>query len=798
MALRRRLGAELLRPQLREQLQHALGSAGLPGLQAAAGLAAAPTAAAAGSSGPGLRAFRTISTLTGSRNRNASSSSSDTNSSKGLAQLVDLLHRPVAHQWPQPRRWYVRSTTSSSAAALPDSLLAGEIGVVGCCSRGGDSRSSSSGSRNGGGSSSRDGGSSSRSSRDGGSSSSRQRSSTRGSGSSRIGASSAVGNSSSSSSSSGGGGGALSKLLLSRRRGLPGLEDESALSLPEVRPQDKAILDSAGGDAGKLLALLRQHRRTQLFNSALRTVPGEQLQAVVDELVQSTWGSGGSCRPDHLTVRTLLHRLARSDMHAEVNSFMQALLAAGLPPTYKAFLPWASFHARRGSVSGVRAVMAQVEAHGGPAAVSPHYYVQVVRAYCTAGRWKETDGVLPEMRERGVPPSDYVYRALIFANGRYHRADRARAVFDDMLARGVTPSVPTWSALVNAYAESNQPTRAIETLMGMRRQGLLPSVEAWGALTKAFARSGDWRRALEAIEVMQAEGLAPNEQVWGCAIEAAAVAGKPSVAEELLRRMQAGGARPNVIAFTSLLSAYGATRDVCRAEAVLQQMAAAGCRPNGKTYTELMAQLAMQGRYEDCERYFNQMQSEGWPADRVSYAILFDSMLHRWAENREGQPELLRGIAERWEQAASGGVLEPHTFLHQPQGRLTVDLHGYSPWTAQLAVLGVLRRLLAVHEAEQGGITAHLSRVDLITGRGNRSARRHRPVVREAVLEMLQHLLPVAFSRANDGLLVLEARHLRRLFDSMLAEGRGFSLPDMQHCLVEPSERRARRRGPLD
>lgn len=30
--------------------------------------------------------------------------------------------------------------------------------------------------------------------------------------------------------------------------------------------------------------------------------------------------------------------------------------------------------------------------------------------------------MLPEMRERGVPPSDHVYRALIFANGRHQRA----------------------------------------------------------------------------------------------------------------------------------------------------------------------------------------------------------------------------------------------------------------------------------------------------------------------------------------------------------------------------------------
>lgn len=166
---------------------------------------------------------------------------------------------------------------------------------------------------------------------------------------------------------------------------------------------------SPAGDLGKLQALLRQHQRTQLFNSALLTVAEEQLHAVVEELVQCACGSsssssssdrqesshqegsragpgtgsaaraGSSCRPDHLTARALLHRLARSGMHAEVNSLMQLLLRAGLPPNYKSFLPWASFHARRGSVGGVRHVMAQVEAYEGPGAAGGHYYVQLVR-----------------------------------------------------------------------------------------------------------------------------------------------------------------------------------------------------------------------------------------------------------------------------------------------------------------------------------------------------------------------------------------------------------------------------------
>lgn len=66
------------------------------------------------------------------------------------------------------------------------------------------------------------------------------------------------------------------------------------------------------------------------------------------------------------------------------------------------------------------------------------------------------------------------------------------------------------------------------------------------------------------------------------------------------------------------------------------------------------------------------------------------------------------------------------------------------------------------------------------------SLRRKRGVLREPVLRLLQNLVPVSFSRANDGLLVVEGRHLRLLFDIMQTEGRTFAIESMQHCLVNP------------
>ena len=69
----------------------------------------------------------------------------------------------------------------------------------------------------------------------------------------------------------------------------------------------------------------------------------------------------------------------------------------------------------------------------------------------------------------------------------------------------------------------------------------------------------------------------------------------------------------------------------------------------------------------------------------------------------------------------------------------------------------------------------------------HRSAKRHQPVLREIVLELLQHFVPVTLARANDGLLVLEARKLVRLFDSLQGPD-PLSLAAMAHCLVDPGQ----------
>ena len=153
------------------------------------------------------------------------------------------------------------------------------------------------------------------------------------------------------------------------------------------------------GDEQRLIALLRERGSTSLFNAALRRVPIIQMLALLDVLPRhmgegsklsgssgsgsgggaasrssgselssmrsissssgepsdttSSGDSGGSSggtwrvplRPDDATARILLDRLPASELHWELDSALDKLLAAGIKPHYHLFLPWATLHA---------------------------------------------------------------------------------------------------------------------------------------------------------------------------------------------------------------------------------------------------------------------------------------------------------------------------------------------------------------------------------------------------------------------------------------------------------------------
>jgi pentatricopeptide repeat protein len=198
-----------------------------------------------------------------------------------------------------------------------------------------------------------------------------------------------------------------------------------ALSTLATATLQACCVCAGGAEEGKaLMQMLRDERSLLAFAAAVRTLPkGSPLVwKVLDLLCTGAAGSDAWLRPTYGVAAALLDRAERDELGARVDDVIQRLRGAGLRMHYSLWLRWAGCHVATGSVQGVRRVMRLLEEAEGPAAVTAHFYVFLTKAYCHRGRWKEAEQLPDEMSQRGMLPSEHVYRAVIWCCGRHHRA----------------------------------------------------------------------------------------------------------------------------------------------------------------------------------------------------------------------------------------------------------------------------------------------------------------------------------------------------------------------------------------
>ena len=164
--------------------------------------------------------------------------------------------------------------------------------------------------------------------------------------------------------------------------------------------------------------------------------------------------------------------------------------------------------------------------------------------------------------------------------------------------------------------------------------------------------------------------------------------------------------------------------------------------------------------------------------------------------------------------AAGGGSSGPSPPSNFLPSSFSLDLHSFNHWSAQLALLEALKKLLPLLDRSQEDslplpLPAAAAAVPspweeesedegslpppplffpdllVITGRGNRSKDRGAPPVRRAALSLLHALgCPAALARGNDGCVVVRGSALAALFARERAKGKSFGVEEHAGDLV--------------
>jgi pentatricopeptide repeat protein len=141
-------------------------------------------------------------------------------------------------------------------------------------------------------------------------------------------------------------------------------------------------------------------------------------------------------------------------------------------------------------------------------------YGALVRAFFRAGRKGEVDGLLEEMKRRGIVPhrDRVVYNAIIAGFCEDERDPSAAfAVLDDMQKCGCKPVAVTYNTLVAGLCKSGRWQDANELVEDMPRRGCTPNVVTYRMLFDGLCSAGEFHEANRVLSEMVFKGFAPSK-----------------------------------------------------------------------------------------------------------------------------------------------------------------------------------------------------------------------------------------------------------------------------------------------
>ncbi|KAG0563918.1 hypothetical protein KC19_8G069400 [Ceratodon purpureus] len=241
---------------------------------------------------------------------------------------------------------------------------------------------------------------------------------------------------------------------------------------------------------------------------------------------------------------------------------------------------------------------------------NPWHYNLMIREFSYHHELQSSFDVLDIMKELGVAPDLYTYRALMDSCGRCNEPSKAAVVFEAMLKDGFKPNIFIYNSMMNVnVGDLDEVQRYYEHMQGA---GITADLATFNILLKAYAASG--RADLAAglyFHIQQTGELSLDVVSYSTLIN---VFGRAKMWEEALRvkvDMLDAGITPNVVTWTSIIGACATAGLVEQSFREFDEMLKAGCRPNVNCYNMLLQACIMADQVERAFQLFQEWKQTG-------------------------------------------------------------------------------------------------------------------------------------------------------------------------------------------
>uniref|UniRef100_A0A7S2ZNK8 Pentacotripeptide-repeat region of PRORP domain-containing protein n=1 Tax=Rhodosorus marinus TaxID=101924 RepID=A0A7S2ZNK8_9RHOD len=138
---------------------------------------------------------------------------------------------------------------------------------------------------------------------------------------------------------------------------------------------------------------------------------------------------------------------------------------------------------------------------------SLHTFALILTAFARARMVDHAEALFTRLKESGLIFNRVVYNALIDANVKSNRMDRALEVIEEMRICGLGPSATSYANVMLGYAVFGD-TKIVQHLLDemTTRDSIQPIISNYNALALAHVRRGEFEEAREVIENLRIPG----------------------------------------------------------------------------------------------------------------------------------------------------------------------------------------------------------------------------------------------------------------------------------------------------
>ncbi|KAI5063641.1 hypothetical protein GOP47_0022188 [Adiantum capillus-veneris] len=239
----------------------------------------------------------------------------------------------------------------------------------------------------------------------------------------------------------------------------------------------------------------------------------------------------------------------------------------------------------------------------------------LIAGYNRQGQGQDALACFYQMRSQGFSPDAITYACVLKACGITQDADMGKGIHNEIFSQDLLKhDVVLGGALVDMYAKCGillKAQKVFDTL-------LVRDVACWNALIAGYAQQGQGEEALSYFQRMRSQDFSPNVVTYACVLKACGIMQNIDAGNEIHYEIANQGLLNNTVLGGALVDMYAKCGVLLKAQKVFDALP----MHNVISWSALIAGYTQQGQGQEALGCFQQMRSQGFYPNAVTYACV--------------------------------------------------------------------------------------------------------------------------------------------------------------------------------